>query len=531
MATTEPRTKAMLAIRRNMRKKAAGQYSKMSAEDRQRLNSGLNNKVNIARKVPKLSGAKPSITTSRVKDSTGRETIKIGPDKRITDKQGSTILNKKPNDPRTLSMIKTESGRKRDTKKAALRKSWTSTGRTGPKKESTQPATVPKPKLAGPTLIDDIINIWNNRSPSLKGKSTIAEIRKVLKGVDVRTSDRITMDAWRFIETNLAQANAQTGENTISKSRREAAAKEEARRAASAAETKREGVREKRTTRIQISDAQRSTGNKILSDIPPKTNLRELTPAELGKLTLAERKERAAIANENWQERKKEIEARTTVADPKGEKGAKGRSRSAQETADADFKKTGGEGKHIKPADDLVRGKLNKKIADAKKAAMRYYNDAVRAKALKEGEISIAQERAIWRKKVKEKIDSKATSEETQREAIRASGNARDNRSASVRRTAQKLKDVAKAVAAAKASAAKASGSGSMQVNRPKASLEIEQSAIVAKFQAKKLAEEEARTKRIKARIARILNPGAPVGQNVRGTGVGIGGGTLRGMR
>ena len=517
MATTEPRTKAMLAIRRNMRKKAAGQYSKMSAEDRQRLNSGLNNKVNTARKVPKLSGAKPSITTSRVKDSTGRETIKVGPDTRPTGKQGSTVLNKKPNDPRTLSMIKTESDRKKDTEKAALRKSLASTGRTGPKKESTQPATVPKKSLTQ-SEINKII----------KTPRTALEIKKFLEGKVVRTGDRIVMDAWKYIETRISQKNAQTNENTVEKTRREAAVKEEARRAASADETKREGVREKRSTRIQISDSQRSTGNKILSDIPPKTNLRELTPAELGKLTLAERKERAASANENWQERKKEIEARTTVADPEGEKG---RSTSAQETADADYKKTGGKGKLIKPAEDSVRGKLNKKIADAKKAAMRYYNDAVRAKALKEGEISIAQERAIWRKKVKEEIASKATSEETQREAIRASGNARDNRSASVRRTTQKLKDAAKAVAAAKASAAKASGSGSMQVNRPKASLEIEQSAIVAKFQAKKLAEEEARTKKIKARIARTLNPGAPVGQNVRGTGVGIGGGTLRGMR
>lgn len=513
MATTEPRTKAMLAIRRNMRKEAAGQYSKMSAEDRQRLNSGLNNKVNIARKVPKLSGAKPSITTSRVKDSTGRETIKIGPDKRITDKQGSTVLNKKPNDPRTLSMIKTENGRKKDTKKAALRKSLASTGRTGPKKEYVSSKPILRKNLTQ-SEINEIISLWQKMPPKAK-KRTALEIK-----------NSSTPEEWKRHESIISQKNAQTNENQMSKTRREAAAKEEARQAASADEAKREGVREKRSTRIQISDSQRSTGNKILSDIPPKTNLRELTPAELEKLTPAERKERAAIANKNWQERKKEIEAKTTVADPRGEKG---RSRSAQETADADFKKTGGEGKHIKPADDLVRGKLNKKIADAKDVAMRYYNDAVRAKALKEGEISIAKERAIWRKKVKEEIASKATSEETQREAIRASGNARDNRSASVRRTTQKLKDAAKAVAAAKASAAKASGSGSMQVNRPKASLEIEQAAIVAKFQAKKLAEEEARTKRIKARIARTSNTG--VGQNVRGTGVGIGGGTLKEMR
>lgn len=474
MATAEPRTKAMLAIRRNMRKKAAGQYSKMSAEDRQRLNSGLNNKVNTARKVPKL-GTKPSVVTSRVKDSTGRETIKIALDKRPTDKQGSTVLNKKPGDPRTLSMIETESKRKRDAKKAALRKSYKSTGRTGPKKEYVSSTPILRKNLTQ-SEINEIIK----SSKSSKNPRSALEIKKSLEGKVVRTGDRIFMDAWKYVESRINQKNAQTGENTISKSRREAADREKARQATNAAEAEREGAEKKRSTEIQISDARRT--------------------------------------EENNSSRK--------VAHPEGEYE---RVRHVQETADADIKATGGQGKYIKPADDLVRGKLNRKIADAKKAAMRYYNDAVRAKALKEGEISIAQERAIWRKKVKEEIDSKAASQETEREAIRASGNARDNRSASVRRTTQKLKDAAKAVATAKANAAKASGSGSMQVNRPKASLEIEQAAIVANFQAKKLAEKEARTKRIKARIARTSNTG--VGQNVRGTGVGIGGGTLKEMR
>ena len=465
MATTEPRTKAMLAIRRNMRKKAAGQYSKMSAADRQRLNSGLNNKVNIARKVPKLSGAKPSITTSRVKDSTGRETIKIGPDTRVTGKQGSTILNKKPNDPRTLSMIKTENGRKRDAKKAALRKSLASTGRTGPKKEYVSSTPILRKNLTQ-SEINEIISLWQKMPPKAKERTAL----------EIKNSS--TPEEWQRYENIINQKNAQTNENQMSKTRREDAVKEEARRAASADETKREGVREKRTTRIQISDARRTQENN--SSRP--------------------------------------------VAHPKGEGR---RSRYAQETADTDFKKTGGVGKTIKPADDLVRGKLNREIADAKKAAMRYYDDPVRAKALKQGEINIAKERAAFRARVR--ADAAAKKTETEREAIRASGNGQDSRSASMRRTTQKLKDAAKAVAAAKASAAKASGSGSMQVNRPKASLEIEQAAIVAKFQAKKLAEEEARTKRIKTRIARTSNTG--VGQNVRGTGVGIGGGTLKEMR
>lgn len=468
MATTEPRTKAMLAIRRNMRKKAAGQYSKMSAEERQRLNSGLNNKVNVARKVPKLSGAKPSITTSRVKDSTGRETIKIGPDKRVTGKQSSTVLNKKPNDPRTLSMIHTESQRKRDAKKAALRKSYKSTGRTGPKKEYVSSTPILRKNLTQ-SEINEIISLWQKMPPKAKERTAL----------EIKNSS--TPEEWKRHESIINQKNAQTSENQMSRSLREETAREDARLEANAAERKREGVREKRTTRIQKSDARRTKGSS------------------------------------------------RPIEHPEGESGKYGRSRSVQETADVDFKITGGEGRLIKPADNPVRGKLNKKIADAKKAAMRYYNDSVRAKALKEGEVSIAKERAIWRKKVKEEIATKAASQETEREAIRASGNARDNRSASVRRTTQKLKDAAKAVAAAKASAAQASGSGSMQVNRPKASLEIEQAAIVAKFQAKKLAEEEARTKRIKARIARTSNTG--VGQNVRGTGVGIGGGTLKQMR
>ena len=466
MATAEPRTKAMLAIRRNMRKKAAGQYSKMSAEERQRLNSGLKNKVNIARKVPKLSGAKPSITTSRVKDSTGRETIKVGPDKRVTGKRGSTVLNKKPNDPRTLSMIHTESQRKRDVKKAALKKSLASTGRTGPKKEYVSSTPVLRKNLTQ-SEINEIISLWQKMPPKARERTAL----------EIKNSS--TPEEWKRHESIINQKNAQTNENQMSRSRREEAAREDARLEASAAERKREGVREKRTTRIQKSDAERTKGSS------------------------------------------------RPIAHPEGESGKYGRSRSVQETADADFNKTGGEGKYIKPSEDSVRGKLNKKIADAKKAAMRYYNDAVRAKALKEGEISIAQERAIFRAKVKADAAKKAT--ETERETAKASGMGQDSRSASVRRTTQKLKDAAKAVAAAKASAAKASGSGSMQVNRPKASLEIEQAAIVAKFQAKKLAEEEARTKRIKARIARTSNTG--VGQNVRGTGVGIGGGTLKEMR
>ena len=356
MATAEPRTKAMLAIRRNMRKKAAGQYSKMSAADRRQaviLASKLASAPNgRARKVPKPSNKSNNIT----------------PD---------TVLNKKPNDPRTLSMIKTESSRKRDTEKAALRKSLASTGRTGPKKESTQPVTVPKKSLTQ-SEINKII----------KTPRTALEIKKFLEGKVVRTGDRILMDAWKYVESRINQKNAQTGENTISKSRREAAAKEEARQAASADETKREGVREKRTTRIQISDARRTQENN--SSRP--------------------------------------------VAHPEGEKG---RSRSAQETADADYKKTGGQDTLIKPAEDSVRGKLNKKIADAKKAAMRYYNDAVRAKALKEGEISIAQERAIFRAKVKATAAAKAT--ETEREAARASGSGQDSRSASMRRTRARI--------------------------------------------------------------------------------------------
>ena len=375
MATAEPRTKAMLAIRRNMRKKAAGQYSKMSAADRQRLNSGLDNKVNTARKVPKLSGAKPSITTSRVKDSTGRETIRVGPDTRVTGKQGSTVLNKKPNDPRTLSMIKTESKNKKDAKKAAIKKSLASTGRTGPKKEYVSSTPILRKNLTQ-SEINEIISLWQKMPPKAKERTEL----------EIKNSS--TPEEWKRYESIINQKNAQTNENQMSKTRREDAAKEEARQAANADEAKREGVREKRTTRIQISDARRTQENN--SSRP--------------------------------------------VAHPKGEKG---RSRSAQETADTDFKKTGGEGKYIKPAEDSVRGKLNRKIADAKKAAMRYYNDAVRAKALKEGEISIAQERAIFRAKVKATAAAKAT--ETEREAARASGSGQDSRSASMRRTRARI--------------------------------------------------------------------------------------------
>jgi hypothetical protein len=365
-------------------------------------------------------------------------------------------------------MIHTESQRKRDAELAALRKSYKSTGRTGPKKEYVSSTPILRKNLTQ-SEINEIISLWQKMPPKAKERTAL----------EIKNSS--TPEEWKRHESIINQKNAQTSENQMSRSIREEAAREDARLEANAAERKRESVREKRTTRIQKSDARRT--------------------------------------EENNNSRK--------VARPEGESGKYGRSRSVQETADVDFKITGGEGRPIKPADNPVRGKLNKKIADAKKAAMRYYNDSVRAKALKEGEVNIAKERATFREKALKEAAAKAT--ETERETARASGMGQDSRSASVRRTRQKLKSAAKEVAAAKASAVQASGSGSMQVNRPKASLEIEQAAIVAKFQAKKLAEEEARTKKIKARIARTSNTG--VGQSVRGVGVGIGGGTLKEMR
>ena len=348
-AADEVSSKLMLAIRRNHRKALASMpKNKVSSKDA----------VLAAKQL--------------AKSPQGRQRqVPKSPDK-PDNIRPSTILNKKPNEPRTLSQGLSEKSRRETAATKALRKSLASTGRTKPKKEITQPE------------IRKIIR----SSKSSKNPRSALEIRKSLEGKVVRTGDRIFMDAWKYVESRINQSNAQTGENTISKSRREAAAKEEARQAANADEAKREGVREKRTTRIQISDARRTQENN--SSRP--------------------------------------------VAHPEGEKG---RSRSAQETADADYKKTGGQDTLIKPAEDSVRGKLNKKIADAKKAAMRYYNDAVRAKALKEGEISIAQERAIFRAKVKATAAAKAT--ETEREAARASGSGQDSRSASMRRTRARI--------------------------------------------------------------------------------------------
>lgn len=280
MATTEPRTKAMLAIRRNMRKEAAGLYPKMSEANRRQAVIIAANLASAphgrARKVSRSPDKPDNITPS-------------------------TILYKKPNNPKTLSIIKTESKNKRDAKKAALKKSLASTGRTGPKKEITQPE------------IKKIIT----SSKSSKNPRSLLEIKKSLEGKVVRTGDSTFMDAWKYVleyvESGIKQKNAQTGnDNTIAKTREEIANKEDARQTANAAEREREGAENRHSTKIQISDVRRT--------------------------------------EENNSSRK--------VAHPEGEYQ---RVRHVQETADADIKATGGQGKYIKPADNSEQGAKIKK--------------------------------------------------------------------------------------------------------------------------------------------------------------------------
>lgn len=348
-AADEVSSKLMLAIRRNHRKALASMpKNKVSSKDA----------VLAAKQL--------------AKSPQGRQRqVPKSPDK-PDNIRPSTILNKKPNEPRTLSQGLSEKSRRETAATKALRKSLASTGRTKPKKEITQPE------------IRKIIR----SSKSSKNPRSALEIRKSLEGKVVRTGDRIFMDAWKYVESRINQSNAQTGENTISKSRREAAAREEARQEASADEAKREGVRERRSTRIQISDARRT--------------------------------------EENNSSRK--------VAHPEGESG---RNTHVEQTADADIKKTGGQGKYIKPADNPEQGAKNKIVAKKLKTKMRVNDDPARAKALKQGEINIAKERAAFRARVKAKAAAKAT--ETEREAVRASGNGQDSRSASMRRTRARI--------------------------------------------------------------------------------------------
>jgi hypothetical protein len=164
-------SKVMLAVRREMRKKAAG------VGQRKTVTSGQAKLVSS-----KMSKAPEKRSRDIVKKDSGRGLS--AREKQQVSRQ-DTITRPKPNKPRTKAQIASD---KKEASGRTIRKSLTI------KVNPARPKTTPKRETPATT--------------STKPKRTVKEVRDTLKGKSVKTGEKMRMDAQEYFDTRLAQKAA-----------------------------------------------------------------------------------------------------------------------------------------------------------------------------------------------------------------------------------------------------------------------------------------------------------------------------------
>jgi hypothetical protein len=256
----------MLAVRREMRKKAAG------VGQRKTVTSGQAKLVSS-----KMSKAPEKRSRDIVKKDSGRGLS--AREKQQVSRQ-DTITRPKPNKPQSKVEIATA---RKEARGRTIRKSLTV------KVHPARPKTTPKREIPATT--------------STKPKRTVQEIRDTLKGKKVKTGEKMRMAAQEYFDTRLAQkAAGKNPENAL----RQTTRKMEAEKAAGANKQRareerllRRGIRKetRRDTRAEqanpsrYSGPKKEQGNRMMSERLADIGLKETDKAIARKAA-----ERAKIA-------------------------------------------------------------------------------------------------------------------------------------------------------------------------------------------------------------------------------------------
>jgi len=250
-------SKVMLAVRREMRKKAAG------VGQRAKVTTGQ------ARLVTSEASKAPVKRTRDVVSKDSGRGLSVREKQQVTARD--TILRPKPNKPKSRVELAIK---KQEASDRAIRNALTI------KVNPARPKTTPKrdtPKVSN------------------KPKRTVIEIRDTLKGKKVKTGEKMRMDAQQYFDTRLAQKQAgKNPENSLRQTTRRQEAEKEitANRKRITAE-RREGRRERkvlrRDTRAAQANPQRYSapkqeqGNRMMTERLVDIGLENIKKAEASK--------------------------------------------------------------------------------------------------------------------------------------------------------------------------------------------------------------------------------------------------------